>query len=105
MWFLINFIQNKSFTFALHLLSFSSLILFCSYAKTPFTLLFEEARAIILPMVINQLVWYLERMEDLQIIIDILNDLLTTLTKPPDLVVCSFHTYFRLHVFYKGMNK
>ena len=62
--------------------------------------LFVDARAIILPMVINQLVWYLERMEDLQICIDIMNDLLTTLTKPAQLVVslnlvffhCAFNT-------------
>eukprot|EP00794_Sanderia_malayensis_P005649 gene5649-6345_t len=44
------------------------------------------ARKIILPMVISQLIWYLERMEDLQICIDILNDLLTTLTKSPECV-------------------
>ena len=40
-----------------------------------------------MPMVINQLTLYLEKMEDLQICIDILNDLLATLTKPVEDVV------------------
>ena len=47
----------------------------------------SDARAIMLPMVIDQLIEYQEKMEDLQICIDIINDLLTTLTKPPEIVV------------------
>ena len=42
-----------------------------------------------LPMVINQLNLYLEKMEDLQICIDIMNDLLAALTRPPEEVVSS----------------
>ena len=53
-----------------------------------------------MPMVINQLIQYLEKMEDLQICIDILNDLLTVLTKGPDVVVCiKFIILFNFYPF------
>eukprot|EP00795_Rhopilema_esculentum_P012407 gene12407-3070_t len=61
----------------------------------------QDARAIMMPMVINQLTLYLEKMEDLQICIDILNDLLATLTKPVEVVGETDHdiTAIVVHLF------
>jgi len=46
----------------------------------------KDARAIIMPTVIKQLIENLHKLEDLKICIDIINDLLLTLTKPPEIV-------------------
>ena len=66
-----------------------NLAVLISFYSQNFLFFIAEARAIMLPMVINQLILYLEKMEDLQICIDIMNDLLAALTRPPEEVVSS----------------